>query len=183
VKKMKFKYGSVAAGSLEQSSTSDSRRPPLNRHWGSDEDLVRDLGLGVKRELRDDPDSPVEGTAYTPARVAEMRKDMIMWNPPLQNRVNGARDDNSLVTGDPLMRSASNSTSYPRRVSFFDVGGLLDERTSQGRKSSFVSNVDPMLPTHDVPAPSVPAGARGVQRGSAALLRDIAGLRGAHTPS
>ncbi|KIH94765.1 pth11-like integral membrane protein [Sporothrix brasiliensis 5110] len=56
VKKNKFRAGSVV-DSMERSSVVRSRRPTANRHWGSDEDLVRDLGLGVQPELRDAPDS------------------------------------------------------------------------------------------------------------------------------
>lgn len=56
VKKNKFRAGSVI-DSNERSSFVRSRRPTANRHWGSDEDLVRDLGLGVQPELRDAPDS------------------------------------------------------------------------------------------------------------------------------
>jgi hypothetical protein len=40
VKKQKFKYGSVT-DSMDRTT---SRRGTVARHWGSDEDLVRDLG-------------------------------------------------------------------------------------------------------------------------------------------
>ncbi len=63
-------YGSVAAGSMERSSGSYTRRPTAIRHWGSDEDLVRDVGFGVDRELQNDPLSPRHPRAmsYTPSR-------------------------------------------------------------------------------------------------------------------
>lgn len=51
VKKMKFRRTSVAADSIDQSS---NRRPTIHRQWGSDEDLVRDLGLGVDSEIREE---------------------------------------------------------------------------------------------------------------------------------
>lgn len=43
-KKIKYRADSVTGDSLDRTS---SRRPTIHRHWGSDEDLVRDLGLGV----------------------------------------------------------------------------------------------------------------------------------------
>ncbi|KAK6220402.1 hypothetical protein QIS74_05904 [Colletotrichum tabaci] len=72
IKKRKFKYGSVAADSMDRGS--DSRRPTLHQHWGSDEDLVRDVGLGVDPDLRGRAGSQdefdTEQLRYTPAPVA-----------------------------------------------------------------------------------------------------------------
>jgi len=48
VKKQRWKFGSMS-DSIERTT---SRRGTVIRHWGSDEDLVRDLGLGVDPELR-----------------------------------------------------------------------------------------------------------------------------------
>ncbi|OAA56686.1 pth11-like integral membrane protein [Niveomyces insectorum RCEF 264] len=51
-KKNKFRAPSTV-DSVERGSFLRARRPTVNRQWGSDEDLVRDLGLGVRRDLRD----------------------------------------------------------------------------------------------------------------------------------
>ncbi|CAK7264197.1 hypothetical protein SEPCBS57363_000957 [Sporothrix epigloea] len=74
VKKNKFRAGSVV-DSMERSSVNRSRRPTAHRHWGSDEDLVRGLGLGVQPELRDVPDDVMFGgppRAMRPAPIVKI---------------------------------------------------------------------------------------------------------------
>ncbi|TDZ38909.1 hypothetical protein C8035_v006885 [Colletotrichum spinosum] len=95
VKKQKFKYGSVAADSMDRSS--DSRRPTLHRHWGSDEDLVRDVGLGVDPDLRElpDEDDELDGDSprsrYTPAPMARpFGEELRQWQFPQRSRSNGS---------------------------------------------------------------------------------------------
>lgn len=126
VKKQKFKYGSIANESVDRSW--GSRRPTMNRHWGSDEDLVRDLGIGVNPELRETPDSPGfdDHPYFTPAPIAsKLQDDMNHWNFPSRKRSGAERSDDSLIPRDQLASSRSNSTITPRKVSFFDVGNLL----------------------------------------------------------
>jgi hypothetical protein len=184
VKKKKFKYGSIAADSIER--TSGSRRPTLHRHWGSDEDLVRDIGLGVDPELRESPDTPgMDSPHFTPAPITKrLGESMDKWQFPQRKRSNAERSDDSLLPRDQLSSSRSNSTPTPRKVSFFDVGGLLsDDQPSiastsvGGRRDSYHSSVDPLSP-HSIPSPTVPAGASGARRGSTALLQDLGGLLG-----
>ncbi|KAF3350792.1 hypothetical protein HYQ45_010644 [Verticillium longisporum] len=196
VKKKKFKYGSVAVDSLERTITSRSRRPTLHRHWGSDEDLVRDIGLGVEADLQNIPeygDGVVRRGAYTPAPMARrFAEDLKHWNFPERQRSHAERSERS---EDPLINrelhsSRSNSTTTPRRVSFFDVGGLLSEEgqdpasSSYGRDSfrrdSFISSVDPLSPntSHSLPSPALPAPSTGQRRGSTALLQDMGVLFG-----
>ncbi|KAK1966206.1 hypothetical protein LY78DRAFT_578827 [Colletotrichum sublineola] len=183
LKKQKFKYGSVAADSVGRSSV--SRRPTLHRHWGSDEDLVRDVGLGVDSDLRervgpqDNPD--LEQLRYTPAPVAEsFGEELRQWQFPQRQRSNAERSDASLILHD-LSSTRSNSTTTPRKVSFFDVGGLLSEDQAGAgptfRRDSIVSSVDPMsLDGHSIPSPTMPAPSNGLRRGSTALLQDLGGL-------
>ncbi|KAK4450724.1 hypothetical protein QBC34DRAFT_64058 [Podospora aff. communis PSN243] len=172
VKKRKFKYDSIAAGSMERSSGTESRRPTL-RHWGSDEDLVRDVGYGVKPDLRE-PLSPTTG-GYIPARVAKMHEEMNSWNFPGQKRASAAHS--AAHSDDPLLSvdgsSRSNSTATPRKVSFFDQGNLLSSDEGSSRRGSYANG--PLSPGA-LPSPSKPAGASGVRRGSTALLQDIGGL-------
>jgi hypothetical protein len=183
VKKMKFKYGSDATGSVEARSSS-SRRPTLHKHWGSDEDLVRDIGIGVQPDLREMPDSPgIQNPHFTPAPLAKKLSDnMHEWQFPSRKRSKDEKSDDSLLPNDHLRTSRSNSTITPtRKVSFFDVGGLLDEGSSSSgpRRDSNLSGIDPLMP-HDIVAPSPTASGAGGRRGSgsAALLQDLGGLLG-----
>lgn len=180
VKKQKYRHGSIAEstdGSLR------TRRPTIHRHWGSDEDLVRDLGLGVDRELRDA--QVLEGRPTTPAPLAKLTNDMNSWQFPARRRSHAEHSDDSLLSRDQLVASRSNSTTSPRRVSFFDVGGLLDD--SQGRsisiRDSYNSSIDPLSP-RSIPSPtnSIPASIGGFRRGSQALLQDLDGLLGSFAP-
>ncbi|KAJ0379050.1 hypothetical protein COL26b_002831 [Colletotrichum chrysophilum] len=183
IKKQKFKYGSVAADSMDRNS--DSRRPTIHRHWGSDEDLVRDVGLGVDPDLRELPDEEYdpESPRYTPAPVARpFGEDLRNWQFPQRSRSNAERSNASLLPHDQLSSSRSNSTTTPRRVSFFDVGGLLSEDqfgVPTYRRDSLVSTIDPKSsPGHGVPSPTLPAPSTGMRRGSTALLQDLGGLLG-----
>lgn len=205
VKKRRFKYDSVAAGSADRSSASDSRRPTALRHWGSDEDLVRDLGLGVTPELRDDAHpSPTETRQYIPApRVAapihpDQDQAMAAWRFPGYDGPAGLPRTSEDPAGDKSTRS--DSTATHRRVSFFDYGGLLDDQpppttaTTTGTTttaptkppraspstsaSSSLSSADHRSnpsPTRR-PDPAVPASGGGFRRGSAALLQDLGGF-------
>jgi hypothetical protein len=177
VKKRKFKYDSIAAGSMERSSASESRRPTL-RHWGSDEDLVRDVGYGVKPDLRE-PLSPTDNRGYLPARVAKMHEDMNSWNFPGQKRASAAHSaahsDDPLLSVDRMSSTRSNSTATPRKVSFFDQGNLLPGDEGSSRRGSYATANGPLSP-NGLPSPSKPASASGVRRGSTALLQDIGGL-------
>ncbi|KAK1755805.1 hypothetical protein QBC47DRAFT_197136 [Echria macrotheca] len=176
VKKKKFKYDSVAAGSLERSSASGSRRATL-RHWGSDEDLVRDVGYGVKPDLRE-PLSPTDNRNLMPARVAKMHEEMNSWSFSGQKRASAARSDDPLLSVDRMSSTRSNSTGTPRKVSFFDHGGLLaEEEGSQSRRgSAAVPTTDPVSPGTTTFSPAKPASGKGLRRGSTTLLQDIGGL-------
>jgi hypothetical protein len=171
VKKRRFKYDSVVAGSVERSSASESRRPTVLRHWGSDEDLVRDLGLGVKPELRDANPSPTANRHFIPAPPVNPHQNMNSWQFPGQERPSISRSEDA---GDTSTRSGSSATQ--RRVSFFDYGGLLDDQVPANRPgSSTSSNKSGVSPTRP-PEPVVAASGNGFRRGSAALLQDLGGF-------
>ncbi|TPX06970.1 uncharacterized protein E0L32_011115 [Thyridium curvatum] len=192
VKKRKFKYGSATADSMERTSSAGTRRPTVQRHWGSDEDLVRDIGLGVAPDLRDEPDSPStlsNAHKFRPAPHANVPEDMHLWRFPSHKRkIETARSDDSLLERDQLSTSQSGSTATPRKVSFFDVGGLLDDeagsstRRSSTRRDSHRSSVGNHSPT-SMPSPTIPAGTSGLRRGSQALLQDLGGLLGPRSVS
>ncbi|KAJ2905437.1 hypothetical protein MKZ38_005535 [Zalerion maritima] len=215
VKKRKFKLGSVAdgmgpAGGHGPPQSSASRRPTLHRHWGSDEDLVRDLGLGLDVSLRtESPDTDEElairrQRKFTPA--PPVAPDMSHWRFPSNRHSGGSgsstqkrasladTSDASLLSRDQHTNppspgaSRSNSTTSPRKVSFFDVGGLLDDGGAAGtgrmRRDSYNSSVDPLSPVGTygplnngpAPSPALPASNSGFRRGSTALIHDLGGL-------
>lgn len=188
LKKRKFKYDSIAASSLDRSSAVDPRRPITLRHWGSDEDLVRDVGYGVKPHLRQPPStSMAEKGSYIPAPV--ITNDMNSWTFPPNNTNNrlsaAAQSDDPLLARIPSS-TRSNSTATPRKVSFLDPGNLLgsaasDDDDTSSRRASDVPGRRSSSSQHrrrssNVPPPTVQAAGRGFRRGSSALLQDLGGL-------
>lgn len=208
VKKPKFRHGSDDLGSgLSRDEESIQYRhshprampPALHRHWGSDEDLVRGLGIGLKPELRvpdyagADADANFDLAALgrgkspaapTPAAVDNMRG----WEFPRdressERRAGGCdtRSEDALLTD---RRRGSSAAGYANRpLSFFDVGGLLveEDAAAAARKgSSSGSGADARQPQQQqqqqqvgLIAPPRPGPAR---RGSAALLQDLGGF-------
>ncbi|KAK3391091.1 hypothetical protein B0H63DRAFT_131786 [Podospora didyma] len=178
VKKKKFKYESVAAGSLDNPTTNNSRRPTMTKQWGSDEDLVRDVGYGVTPDLRELPPSPSDMRFYTPAPMASASDDMHFWQFPSPKRTSATRSDDPLMaTGDLMPSTRSNSTIAARKVSFIDAGNLLsDVQGEPSRRESSISATDPSSAGGSMPSPTVPASASGLRRGSTTLLQEIGGL-------
>ncbi|UNI21588.1 hypothetical protein JDV02_007563 [Purpureocillium takamizusanense] len=169
VKKQKFRRNS-AADSFDRSS--GPRRPTFHRQWGSDEDLVRDVGLSIDPELRQRP-MHTEGQYFAPAPMVPQAE-----RNHSKQRGHAMHSDESLLQHEPLAKS--NSTPGRSGLSFLDVGGLLDSSvgSSSGsyRRGSYTSSTpDPSSPRVAPPA-TVPAGTSGVRRGSTALLQDLGGL-------
>lgn len=160
IKKAKFRYGSEDLESADRRDSEPRSLPTLHRHWGSDEDLVRGLGIGVKPELRQ-PDASVATPAPRRDTTTET-VDMEGWEFPRDEgtRTRNERSDDTLLAPD-----RRGSASMPQRqLTFFDVGGLLDKDTGppSARRDYNLST----------PQPAV-AHAR---RGSAALLQDLGGF-------
>ena len=180
VKKRKFRYGSVAGESvLGTDSGNRSRRPTVaGRTWGSDEDLVRDVGFGVQKGLRVDEED-TRAPRPTPAGPVAPHKPFNLqnWNFPERT---SPRQRSSPIQAD--QRSDAPSSSGPRRVSFFDVGGLLNDDSSPSpstaRRQSTLSSLDPGSPRspRSPPSSAYPSSASGFRRGSQTLLQDIGGL-------
>lgn len=177
VKKRRFKYGSVAGESgvgTESDHRPGSRRPTVaERAWGSDDDLFRDVAFSMPRNSKggfDDLEArPAQAMPAGP--VAPLKTfSMHNWN-------FGEEQDRS----GSLPLSDVPSSSGPKKVSFFDVGGLLDEglgSPSTVRRQSTISSMDPTSPPS-----AVHTGAAGLRRGSQALLQDLGGLWGRRTSS
>ncbi|KAI0848251.1 hypothetical protein F5Y00DRAFT_88180 [Daldinia vernicosa] len=166
VKKTRYRHNSTTAESIDHSI---ERRPMYQRNWGSDEDLVRDLGLGVDRELQNA--ARQQSQAEKPARPV---LTVDTWQFPQRRQSNAAHD---LLDRDQIITSRSNSSITPRRVSFFDVGGLLDGEPSRSVRDSFNSNLEPPSPlSPSSPPPTKQATSSGFRRGSQVVLQDLGGL-------
>lgn len=176
VKKHKFRRTS-AADSFDRSS--NNRKPTLHQHWGSDEDLVRDMGLTVDPELQKKP-RPASGDKYVPAPIFQQTVDEgDVWKMPKQPPGSSqTTTDGSTGTFDKL--SKLESYSAQRKMSFFDVGGLLDDSTGTSsasyRRGSFTSSTLDGHSPKAVPPPIVPASSSGLRKGSATLLQDLGDL-------
>lgn len=173
VKKQKFRRAS-AADSYDRGS--NLRRPTLQQQWGSDEDLVRDMGMAVDPDLQD----PSDFAAPSPAPIMKtaLGNDIERWQFPTRQRSDAERSEESLISREPPKPDGALIT--PRRVSFFDVGGLLDD--SAGTSSASIrrgSHTSSGTETAPPPAP-VTASSAGFRRGSSALLQDLGGLLGPH---
>ncbi|KAM4056990.1 integral membrane protein [Hirsutella rhossiliensis] len=161
IKKQKFHRPSVAESFDPAAST---RLPTLRRQWGSDEDLVRDVGLGADPSLRDPPGSP----------GSEPLSPMSPRSPnPMALRLGNEGGAAWLEHHGPGTHQQPPPPAGPRRLSFLDVGGLLDDPEA----ARTATDSGPSRATNPPPA-SVQAGTAGVQRGSTALLQDLAGNPG-----
>lgn len=161
VKKAKFRYGSEDLESADRRDSEPRSLPTLHRHWGSDEDLVRELGISVKPELRQ-PESSEATPAPRRRGTTAGTVDMEGWEFP-RDEDSAARNEQSEDTLLAPGRRGSASTPQTQ-LAFFDVGGLLDKDTGPPRARRD-HNLNP-------PQPAV-AHAR---RGSAALLQDLGGF-------
>jgi hypothetical protein len=141
-KKAKFKFGSIGGESaLDRPATARARqhtRAALS--WGSDVDLVSDLGMRLGPEFRTD-----KSIVARPAPAAFPPSDVI--SPQLGHsyaeRPSVDSDDSDLKSPTDTRTRQSHemhrpSPLTPRRVSFFDVGGLLGD-TPPPRRPSNVS--------------------------------------------
>ncbi|KAF2465584.1 uncharacterized protein BDR25DRAFT_270242 [Lindgomyces ingoldianus] len=154
IKKSKYRFGSATDSMDRRSST---RRPTL-QPWGSDEDLARDLGYRPNPELTQQPNS-----VPRPAPVADL--DLLSphgkhvpfpnsnWAFP--NRQSGISQDSeesdlkARTPEDPMPSPRESRGAGGRRVSFFDVGGLLEG----GSHSSTTTSPTDSVIAHDFAAP------------------------------
>jgi hypothetical protein len=176
VKKLKFKLGS-RSDSIDRASS--RRGTAAQRHWGSEEDLVRDFGFVLGPELRSNEDAPKPRAAP----IAKGRNGTVNmdhnWRFPNAN----AESEESEFMNDSAHSPGDVSFNSPRKVSFFDVGGLLDgdgSSSSRKRKDSMATEEGASLHasmSHDSQSPL------SSRKGSKALLQDLGGLLNSSTPS
>ncbi|ELR04425.1 hypothetical protein VC83_02175 [Pseudogymnoascus destructans] len=184
VKKHKYKLGS--SGSMERTLSSRRGRgygPGAVAYWGSDEELVRGLGIGVDADLRPDSGASIA----RPAPVAEPGAGVDRnWRFPSQRR--------SDVSDVETVRDSTTRQEY----NFFDVGGLLgpespppaNKRIGPSRRGSLAgptpswrgsTMVPPRWrsasPFDNFPAPvAAPRDDSADTGGTAVFLQDVGGL-------
>jgi hypothetical protein len=187
VKKQRWKLGSVT-DSMER-TTSRPRRPTI-KHWGSDEDLVRDLGYNVDPELRGSTHVPRPAPTFNGDEVSAKANRAGMepeW------RIAGRGSDTTMTTEDIDFamihgrdRSSSNRSSIqtPRKVAFFDVGGLLGDDRSQRKNSARTTDTDGESSATGAAHPASTSRYGGTpptqsrHNASSTVLQDVGGLLG-----
>lgn len=168
-KKVKYRAGSVddddGEGSVLSRPATRTLKPSVRqRHWGSDEDLVRDLGLTISHDLRHETAAshaarvaPVAEPAQTPYRDLSTPEPSITpqgrglldpaWSfrkgsrPRRRKRRDSETSSTSSSSGfnmhdlEPYTDAAVSPDAPPetpyRKMSFFDVGGLVDVPRSE----------------------------------------------------
>jgi hypothetical protein len=191
VKKVKFRNTSIGGG-----STLD-RTPTRNRsvtiaHWGSDDDLVRDLGLSLHPSLQHRNTFVDELPRMAPPAIANHNtaRDVenqgglgptgVDWNFATARRRTRDADEDSIssTSTDLKMKelpprdgkspSPGESAQSPTKMSFFDVGGLVSEsKTSTPPGNSR----EPSVKDFQAVPPS---------RSSSRFLSDVGGLLTSH---
>ena len=183
-KKQRFRFGSTGGHSSLDRSTTAPRRALTTRNWGSDADLVGDIGMRLDPELVEKQSgvprpAPIALTNGSAARGVSANAVDRTWT--FSNRASVDTEGTDLKSPVPIRDLQPSPTSEvpttPRGMSFFDVGGLLGATDSPRRRSTAVPQTNHNIP----PSPNLPptpsgASAADIRRGSHALLQDIGGL-------
>lgn len=181
-KKNKYKSSSVS-DSIDRTST---RRPTIAaQSMNSEEDLFRFLGCRMPEHLQDSPEPlPRLAPVALPAMSSPFAEKGSNTDTPRQEPIEGSDSDvsPSHQSGDDLplpSPSPSTETSPRKKISFFDVGGLLENGSinppspamSQSRSVTLVSSgTSHTIATDFAPSGHTPPRSR---RGSRAFLSDI----------
>ncbi len=187
-KKQRFRFGSTGGHSSLDRSTTAPRRAITERNWGSDADLVGDLGMRLDPELTEKPSSvprpaPVALPLHSTSNVNT--SDLVDRSWTFPKRASAETDETDVKSPGhvrELQPSPTEVPTTPHRMSFFDVGGLLGENNSprvRHRQSMAVYQQQPVT----LPSYVLHGHADGSRRGSHALLQDIGGLMDPSPPS
>lgn len=178
VKKLKYKRTQGSASVTESMDTSSVRRNTVMQHqWGSDSDLA--AGMGIRLDPKLHPSVPSVATAMVapPLPLAVARTGSI---DPSWSFHQGRSSDDRISADDSLdlkvspheyiktnksCESPPTPASLSRRVSFFDVGGLLNQDQPQARTESRRS--------HTTVSPPANTETQRIRRGSRAFLEDL----------
>lgn len=194
-KKQRYKFGSIGENSSLDRTCGQRKATLTDRNWGSDADLVGDLGMRLEPEL-----SAIEASGPRPAPIAlpmasqakNITPDVINRDWVSQTRTSGETDDSNMndciKVGEKLPNSPCVSSITPRRMSFFDVGGLLDDKNNDTTAhlprypttvaQSQISN-SPLASRPEADEYTVHHNLHG----RTALLQDIGGLLASESPS
>jgi hypothetical protein len=142
VKKLKYKRAQGSASVTESMGSSYVRRNTVMQHqWGSDSDLAGDLGIRLDPKLYSSAPGAAVPIPAPPVPLMVARTGSL--DPTWSFNQDHASDDDHISTVDsldikvspreylptsqsPRDKPPSSSIPLSRRVSFFDVGGLLD---------------------------------------------------------
>ena len=169
-------------------STTVPRRAITARNWGSDADLVGDLGMRLDPELTEKPSSiarpaPVAMSLHSTPNVDA--QDLVDRSWTFPTRASGETEKPDMKSPGrvgELQPSPTEIPTTPRRMSFFDVGGLLGENDSPQVRHRNSRAVYQHQPTN-LPSFGLQPHTAGSRRGSHALLQDIGGLMEHPPPS
>ena len=188
-KKKRFRFGSTGGNSSLDTASQQRTRTITQRHWGSDADLAGDLGMRLGPELEERrPNVKPAPIALPLASQAHVTPDLILnsnWEFP--NRPSAETDDTDIKVMERELEKPPSPCEVPmptpRRMSFFDVGGLLENPHSPAyprhSPTTVVSPIQIPHMTHKPPSPALPQQHR---RGSQAFLEDIGGMPTPATP-
>ena len=188
-KKQRFRFGSTGGHSSLDRSNTAPRRALTARNWGSDADLVGDLGMRLDPELTEKPSAasrPAPLTSPSAANPDVISCDTVDENWTFPDGKSTEIDQFNTHPLDPAHESQQYSPgeipSTPRGMSFFDVGGLLgNEHPSRMHSRHQSIAAPPMSSQNSLPRSSTPRSHRasfaaprdGTRRGSHALLQDL----------
>jgi hypothetical protein len=195
VKKMKFRADSVGGDDSLHRTPTRSQSITV-AHWGSDDDLVRDLGLSLHPTLQHRNSTADGAPRVAPTAMANQNASRDIesggglgqsgadWNfTNARRRVRDADEDEDSISStltDLKMKelpprlekqpSLGESAQSPTKMSFFDVGGLVSEsKTGTPPNVSHNSSIKDLSTA--IPPPS---------RSSSRFLTDVGGLLTSH---
>lgn len=191
VKKLKYKRDQGSASVTESMDNSHVRRNTITHHqWGSDSDLAADLGIRLDPKLHSSASAGATGPiAALPTPVAVARTGSLDRTWSFRQGQSRASDDDEdrvsvadsldfkispreyIETNQSPREEPSTSPSPPssRRVSFFDVGGLLNQDRPQP-----LPDIRPRArPFFSSPTSVNNPELQRIRRGSRAFLEDL----------
>jgi hypothetical protein len=178
VKKLKYKRTQGSASVTESMDTSHTRRNTVMQHqWGSDSDLAAGVGIRLDPKLYSSVTSAAPQMTAPTLPIAAARTGSI---DPAWSFNQSRSSDDRISTNDSLdvkispheyiktnkpREAPPTPASLSRRVSFFDVGGLLTQDQPQLHSNTRRS--------HSTTSPPAGTGNQRFRRGSRAFFEDL----------
>lgn len=188
-KKQRFRFGSTGGHSSIDRTTTGPRRVVTMKNWGSDADLVGDLGMRLDPELAEKPPAgprPAPTAIPVSPKIDSTTLDAVDQKWSFPNRASIETEDTDMKSPGPVLElqpSPGEVPSTPRGISFFDVGGLLENNDPSHLRSRHHSvaiaqpaSTGSLTASTGLHPASVASSEGGARRGSHILLQDIGGL-------